>query len=155
MALIGINTRVNIFSRLAKMFRFRQQFDLLFGNTISMVLDVNRLLRVPYLPKKTSVSVTATGTKVVYTVPKGRRVCIKDMRVAKSSGTFTFNGFWIYNDSDYQCQIDQFTAVSDRWSDFPEQVWLEEDWSIAMNVDSLSGAGAVDVYIYGEEEEVY
>ena len=129
------------------------QVRLTLGSVVSPVVDIRRLVCDRDIGSEV---IAVTGTGLVFFNVVGRSLLdLEQVRVAKTSGTFTFTDFGVQDAEGNRITLSSFGASSDCWAGCyfgsgGGQLWriplrLRQGWSFFVYVDALSVAGNLEM----------
>lgn len=122
---------------------------------VQPVTQADELLKARQIAVET-ISVTGTGIVTAHTVPKGERWTLRALRVAVSSGTWTFNALGLADPAANSFFTEVFTTTTGRNTYFEGQTMVvDEGWLIQFNVDVHSVTGNVLSSLFYESEDAF
>lgn len=138
-------------SRLDTVFRkLRERLDLqdiqteqvFIPSTIIPVLEIGELIGVNQIKSSGAISITATGSKTMLTVPQNKRWVLHGITAYRSTGTWTFDQIYI-NDgtSSFWLKTIAASLTTQTTEILGHPIALEAGWLLGINIDSYTGTG--------------
>jgi len=122
---------------------------------IQPITSADNLLKTARV-RTTTQSVTGTGDKTFFTVPKGERWTVGFIRVSRNSGTMTYTNYLLQDAAGLSCQVEIFASEAEtHLFEFSTPRLIDEGWDIQVFFDAHSVTGNVTMVIIYEEEAAF